>query len=252
MSGLEYIVVIILGLIMGSFLNVCIYRIPQGESIAFPPSHCSSCGHALSVLDLFPVISYMVLKGKCRYCGEKIAVQYPLVELVTAVIFVMVYRQYGISWDGVATAVLVGLLVTASVIDLNCMRIPNKINLIIVAVGCIHMLQFDYKVWIDCFLGLLLGGGSLFLMGLIGSWLLNKEAMGGGDVKLMAACGIFLGLSKTLFALLFAFYAAAVVIIVLLVAKRLKRNQNIAFGPFLCSGVIIAVLFFQPLAHMMS
>lgn len=251
MSGLEYIVVVVIGLIIGSFLNVCIYRIPQGESIAFPPSHCSACGHSLSVRDLFPVISYILLKGKCRYCKEKISLQYPLVELLTAALFLVTYIKYGLSFRGFTAAILICLLIIASVIDLNCMRIPNKVNLIIVAVGAISILQFEWRIFLDSLLGMLLGGGSLFLMGLIAGWLLNKEAMGGGDVKLMAACGIYLGFHSTLAALLFAFYASAIVVIVLLVFKKLKRNQKIPFGPFLCSGVIVAVLFFLPHNHLL-
>ena len=239
----------IIGLMIGSFLNVCIYRIPQGESIVFPPSHCSGCMHPLVPGDLIPLISYVMLKGKCRYCGEKIAVQYPVVELLTAIFFLLVYHEYGFSGKGITAVIMVCLLMIASLVDLNHMIIPNKLNLAIAVVGAGKLLFVQDITVLDSFCGFFLGGGVLFLMGKLAGMILHKEAMGGGDVKLLAACGIFLGLGRTLAAMLFAFYSAAFIIIILLVLKKLKRNQYVPFGPFISAGVIAVILYFEPLYH---
>lgn len=250
MSNLEYIFIGMVGLIIGSFLNVCICRIPQGESIAFPPSHCPGCKHNLRPWDLIPVISYVLLKGKCRYCGEKIAVQYPLVELLIAVLFLLVYHQFGFSLEGITAVMIVCLLVVASLIDYKYMLIPNKVNLMIAAVGVINMLLVNHVAILDSLGGLALGGGVLYLIGMVTSWMLHKEAMGGGDVKMLAACGIYLGIGKTLAAMLLAFYSAASLVIILLVLRKLKRNQYVPFGPFISAGVIIVILYFEPLCHL--
>lgn len=251
MSDLEYIIVSIIGLVIGSFLNVCIYRIPQGESIVFPPSHCSGCGNSLAVKDLLPVLSYVILRGKCRYCKEKIAVQYPLVELLTGMLFVLVYHEYGLTFEGIAAAAIVCLLVIASFIDFTHKLIPNKINLIIAAVGIVNVVFGNsITIW-DSLLGLALGGGGLLLPGLLIGWMLRKEAMGGGDIKLTAACGIFLGLQRSLISLMLAFYSAAVVLVVMLLFKKLKRDKSIPFGPFLSAGTIAVILFFEPLSRIL-
>ena len=215
----------------------------MGKSIAFPPSHCSSCQHSLSAMDLIPVISYISLKGKCRYCSEKISVQYPIVELITGFLFMAVYDRYGISFVGIAVVIFVSILVVTAMIDYKFMIIPNKINFIIMILGIINFLFGNNHSFVEVILGSLIGGGSLYIMGLVAGWLLRKEAMGGGDIKLMGACGLSLGINGSIFALLFAFYSAAALILILLVLRKLKKNRYIPFGPFLATGAILAILF---------
>ncbi|MGB8453808.1 MAG: prepilin peptidase [Anaerocolumna sp.] len=240
-----YIIVCVLGLLIGSFMNVCIYRIPKGESIAFPPSHCSSCSHSLSPVDLIPVFSYLFLKGKCRYCKEKISVRYPLVETLAAILFVLVYHQYGLSFKGLAYVVLVCALIAASFIDLDHMIIPNSVNLFIGITGVFFMLMGWTVTWIQGLLGFCIGGGALLFLGLLAIWLLKKEGMGGGDIKLAAVCGLYLGMDKIILSLFLATYIAGFILIFLLVLKKLKKGQYVPFGPFLAAGIIINILFYD-------
>lgn len=171
--------------------------------------------------------------------------QYPLVELLTAVLFVMAYRSYGISFEGIITVILISLLVIASVIDRKLMIIPNAVNLSIAAVGIVYLLFGGKTSLKDGFVGFLIGGGILLLLGQLACWIWKKEGMGGGDIKLIAACGLFLGTVKTIYALMLAVYLASIVIIVLLALKKLKRDQHIPFGPFLSAGVIAVMLYYD-------
>jgi leader peptidase (prepilin peptidase)/N-methyltransferase len=186
-----------------------------------------------------------MLRGRCRYCREKIAVQYPLVELLVAILFVMVYRIFGLSFEGVITSVLICLLVIASFIDLNLMIIPNAINLMIAITGTAYLLFGNRVSLSESIIGFLIGGGILLLIGQLSCWLLKKEGMGGGDIKLSAACGLYLGTIKTIYALMFAVYSAGIVLIIMLILKKIKKNQCVPFGPFLSAGVIAVVLYYE-------
>ena len=178
----------ILGLLIGSFINVCIVRIPEGESIVFPPSRCPRCQKRLSPLDLIPVISYLLLRGKCRHCGEKISARYPLVEILVSVLFILVYRKYGLSFSALAYAVLAAVLVAASFIDLEHMIIPDALNIFLGAAGLLFLLAGQTVSWRQALLGFAAGGGILLLLGYLSVWILKKEGMGGGDIKLADDC----------------------------------------------------------------
>ncbi len=245
-----YLIICILGLLIGSFMNVCIYRIPRGESIVFPPSHCSSCSHPLFPMDLIPIFSFLFLKGKCRYCREKISVRYPLVESLVSVLFLLVYHRYGLSLKGLSYLVLACAVITASFIDLDHMIIPNTVNLFIGITGIFFMLMGWTVTWKDGLLGLCIGGGVLFLLGLLAVWLYKKEGMGGGDIKLAAVCGLYLGMDKMILSLILTTYIAGLVIVVLLAARKLKKSQYVPFGPFLSSGVIIITLFYNEIIQL--
>jgi leader peptidase (prepilin peptidase)/N-methyltransferase len=162
-----------------------------------------------------------------------------------------VYSRYGFSFDGVAAAILVCLLVIASFIDLNLMLIPNLINLMIAITGIFYMLFGQGVTLKDSILGFILGGGILFLMGVLSNWILKKEGMGGGDIKLAAACGIYLGATKTVVALMLTVYTAGFILIIMLVMKKLRKDQCVPFGPFLSVGVIAVLLFYEQLRHIL-
>ncbi len=171
--------------------------------------------------------------------------QYPLVELLVAILFLSVYRKFGLSVDGLLASILVCLLVIASFIDLNLMLIPNSINLLIAITGICYMLIGGMASLKEGIFGFIIGGGSLYLMGWIALRLLKKEGMGGGDIKLAAACGLYLGFIKTIYALMLAVYSAGIILIVMLVLKKIKKDQCVPFGPFLSAGVIAVVLYFE-------
>ncbi len=230
-------------------MNVCIYRIPKGESIAFPPSHCSQCKHALSPLDLIPVVSYLFLRGRCRYCKEKIAIRYPLVELMTALLTLAVYVKYGFDFKTGIYLLLVYAVIVASFIDLDHRIIPDSVNLFLGITGFLFLFTGFTVNWKQGLLGALIGGGVLLLLGYFALWFLRKEGMGGGDIKLLAACGLYLGMGKTIMALILSAYIALIIILVLFIAKRYQKDQYIPYGPFISAGVITVVLFYQDILN---
>lgn len=240
-----YVIVIILGLVIGSFINVCICRIPQGESICFPPSHCSSCLHRLKVRDLVPVMSYIFLGGRCRYCNEKISIQYPMIELLNSGAYLLVYLRYGVDIRSIVFMVLASCLIMVSAIDIKVMEIPNGICLFIAITGFFFSLFIFPRGLMDGLLGGLAGGGTLLLLGGLSYVLFKKEGMGGGDIKLAAAVGLFLGWKQILIAFVLAVYIALAVILVIVILKKFKRGQYIAFGPFLSISFFMVGLYFD-------
>ena len=198
------IFVFVFGLLIGSFLNVCIYRIPAGKSIVKPGSHCYSCGHDLGALDLIPVLSWIFLGGKCRYCSVKISSRYAIVELLTAVLFTAVWYVYFISPIAMGLfLVLTGVLITITFTDIDSMIIPNEIVIFGLIFGVATMILVaagvfipTYSKWWEGLLGAFAGAMPLLLIGLLGKLIYKKDAMGGGDVKLMFMVGLFLGWKK--------------------------------------------------------
>ncbi|MCL4424973.1 MAG: prepilin peptidase [Firmicutes bacterium] len=227
----------IVGLLLGSFLNVVIHRLPRGESIVFPPSHCPRCGARLGPLELIPVVSYIVQKGRCRHCRASISWRYPLVELVTAGLFLLFYLRYGPSPQFLFYASLATLLVPVTFIDLEHQIIPNSLNLTGLAVGLPLLLWLRPLTWSQALLGLVAGGGLLLVVATL-SW----GGMGGGDVKLAGVLGFYLGWPLVLLALLLAFVAGALIGLFLLATRIKGRRDFIPFGPFLALGAIITLL----------
>ena len=165
----SFIIIGLMGLLVGSFLNVCIYRIPKKESISFPPSHCFSCEHNLKPIDLFPVFSYIFLKGKCRYCGEKISIQYPLIEILNSLVYLLLFAHFGLSIEFIFFAILASTLIVVSIIDYYHQLIHNKVVLFTLIVGIIYRstLYFTTEIGLletlkQSVLGFLIGGGFYF------------------------------------------------------------------------------------------
>ena len=232
----------IAGLVIGSFLNVCIYRIPLGRSIAYPPSACAECGHKLSPLDLVPVFSYLFLKGKCRYCGKKISFIYPAVELLTAAFFVLLFIKFSLSYAFLFYLITASLLIIASFVDIARQEIPNGIVIALLITGALYT-AFDLPHWLDHAIGLFAGGLPLLLVAVAAQYVFKKEAMGGGDIKLMAALGLIAGWQLVLLALFLGIVAGAVGSAIMMLFKKVKSSQAIAFGPFLAAGFMLSVFF---------
>lgn len=250
--------VFITGLIIGSFLNVCIYRIPRQESIVFPPSHCTECGQALGFFDLIPVASYIYLRGHCRSCGNRISPRYPLVELLTAVVFLLLYMQYRLTVPFAGYAILMSALIAVFFIDLDFMIIPDKLVLFASIIGicfvsyhlCSPLKVYGDSEWWNPFLGALIGSGSLFLVAVIGSLLFKTaEAMGGGDIKIMIPIGLLLGWRLTILTLFMAVIVGGVVSLILLALKITSRKSSIPFGPFIVVAAYAAIMWGYPIIN---
>lgn len=225
------------GLIIGSFLNVCIYRIPKEESVSFPPSHCGSCGANLRPLDLIPVISFLFLRRKCRYCGSRISWRYPGVELLTGVLFLSFYPIFGVTKTVIPYLFFISLLVVISFIDLDHYYIPDRLIILGLTVGTGFQLGMPFMKLTESLFGFFMGGGILLLI----VWL-SRGGMGGGDVKLCALIGFFLGPRLFLVGFLLAALCAAAAGICLMASKRKTRKDPVPFGPFLALGAWMSLL----------
>lgn len=232
---MEYSVLFLLGMVIGSFLNVCIYRLPRGESVIFPPSRCPSCEHRLGPLDLVPVLSYLSLRGRCRYCGQKISPQYPLVELGMGGLFALLYRVYGPSPELVSRLVLASGLLVAAMIDLRHYRIPNQLVAFLAVAGPLLNLWTHELSWWQVLAGAAVGAGILGALAI-----LSRGGMGEGDVKLAAATGLYLGPVGQALAIFLAAAVGAVVGGILILSGRKRGRDPIPFAPFLGLGSVIA------------
>jgi leader peptidase (prepilin peptidase)/N-methyltransferase len=241
--GIEIILIFSLGLIVGSFSNVCIYRIPRNESIIYPASHCPKCSTKIKPVDNIPLLSYILLKGRCRNCGSKISIQYPVVEFLTGLIYLIIYLTYGLSIQSLVYIILASALVIIAFIDLQEQIIPDVISLPGIVVGLILSFIVPYISFINSALGALVGGGIILIIAGVGSIIFKKEAMGGGDVKLTAMIGAFLGWRYTIISLFLGFFLGALIGIILIMTRIKKREDAIPFGPFIALGSIITFLW---------
>jgi leader peptidase (prepilin peptidase) / N-methyltransferase len=237
-----YIIIVILGLITGSFLNVCISRIPEEESIVYPPSHCPKCRIKLGFLDLIPLLSYLMLRGRCRYCGEKISVRYPVVEALTAALFLMIYLKSGLSVQFAYLLIFSVLLILISFIDLEHLVIPDFLMLIGIGTGLAYSLYSGGIL--ESLTGACFGFLFMFLLSSAAKYALKKEAMGDGDIKLLVMLGANLGVERTILSVVCASLAGAAVGLLLIALKILKREDYIPFAPFLALGAVLAILIY--------
>lgn len=242
-----YIVVLLFGAVIGSFLNVCIYRLPREESVAWPASHCPSCGQAIAAYDNIPVISYLILRGRCRACRAAISVRYPLVEAVNAIAYVIVFWMFGFTATACVYASLVSALIVVTGTDLYHYMIPDVVTLPGIVIGLLCAVLILPVGIVDSLLGVLVGGGSLWFLAWVSPYIFGKEGMGGGDIKLMAMVGSFIGWQPTLLAIMIGSLLGSVIGGGLMVARIMRREQYIPFGPFLAIGAVLALLFHQPL-----
>ena len=231
-----YIIIFLFGIVIGSFLNVCIFRIPNKEDIVKTGSHCMSCGYRLKWYDMIPVASFLALRGKCRKCGTKLSVQYPLIEAANGILYVCIVWTGGLSIESLLYCLLASALIVLSVIDFRTYEIPFGINLFILALGLIRVVT-DLQHILNYLIGLLAVSMVLAVL----YYATGGRAIGGGDVKLMAACGLLLGWKLIILAFLLGCVLGAVIHVIRM--KVSGEGRVLAMGPYLSLGVLIAALW---------
>lgn len=247
MRTLEYLAtmwgVFWLGTVLGSFLNVCIYRLPRKESIVKPASRCPHCGERIKIWDNIPLLSYILLGGRCRYCNARISPRYPIVELVTGFVLSALFFTYGWSLLFFHYALLSLLLIVVSFIDVEHKLILNVITVPGIVIGWSLIVFFRPISLSDSLTGLVIGAGSLWMVAVFGKLIFHKESMGAGDIKLAAMIGIFLGWKATTVSLFLAFLVAALFGTSCIFSGKAKRDSAIPFGPFISVGVFVFIFF---------
>jgi leader peptidase (prepilin peptidase)/N-methyltransferase len=237
------VISILFGAMVGSFLNVCIFRLPKEESIIWPGSHCPHCNKPIKFYDNIPLISYLLLWGKCRYCKKPISFQYPLVEGITAFSSLCLFIKFGPSLSYLSFFAFVAALIVITVIDLYHQIIPDVISLPGIGVGLIASLILPQIAFFNSLIGILLGGGSLFIIGTLYQWIFKREGMGGGDVKLLAMIGAFLGWKAVILTILLSSLIGSLTGILIIILKGKDFKYAIPFGPFLSLGAVISLSY---------
>ena len=233
--------IFIAGAIFGSFLNVLIYRLPRGQSVVSPPSSCPHCGGRIRPWENVPILSYLALRGRCAHCGARIPLRYPLVELLAGVIPVVLYARHGFGPEFALFWPLSCALIVMSFIDLDLRIIPDRMTLPGIVVGLVAAPLMGVTTITGSLLGAVAGGGALYLIALLGDAAFGKESMGGGDIKLAAMLGAFLGWQAVLLLLFVAFLTGAVAGIILVAVRGKDCDRAIPFGPFIAFGAVLAV-----------
>lgn len=235
--------VFIFGAVVGSFLNVCIHRIPSNESVAFPASHCPHCHTAIPPYDNIPILSYLLLRGRCRHCAVPISRRYPLVEMLGGIAAVAAVSAFGLSASALLVFAFLAALIVITFIDLDHQIIPDAISIPGIFVGFAAAFLPGQPSWIASLAGIALGGGSLWAVAAGYEWLTGREGMGGGDIKLLAMIGAFLGWKAIPVTLLLASLLGTVIGLALMAARGRDTRMAIPFGPFLAVGAVCALFW---------
>ena len=233
------VVAFVFGAVIGSFLNVCIYRIPAGKSVVSPPSSCPVCAHQIRWYENIPIFSYLFLLGKCSNCKSKISIRYPLIETLSGVLFVVVLYSFGFSLATLVYWIFAAALLTIAFIDLDHQIIPDVISLPGVPVGLVCSFYVPWLSWSDSLYGILLGGGVLYAVAWLYQTLTKREGMGGGDIKLLAMIGAFLGWGAIFPIVFFASLAGTLIGLPLMLVKKEDSRLALPFGPFLASAALV-------------
>lgn len=236
---MDFLFISIIGMIVGSFLNVCIYRISREESILYPQSHCGICNNRLKPMDLIPLISYIFLRGKCRYCGEKIPLRYPIIEIFNCILYLIVYWKCGFSILTVKFCILASLLIVIGLIDYSTQDVYTSTTLFGLVIGLIFI-AIQYFIYKESVSNLFIGG--LIGILLIGSIVFFTKGMGEGDIEIAGVCGLFLGVKGIFLALFLGIMLCGLLGIIILISKFKNAEDRIAFGPFIGIGTMICVL----------
>jgi leader peptidase (prepilin peptidase)/N-methyltransferase len=256
---MRYFVSFVAGLILGSFANVCIWRLPLEQSVVYPKSRCPHCKHAIRWCDNVPVISFVLLKGRCFYCRHPISWQYPLVELALGLLFVLAAWRFQVPWVHlVIVDVMLFYLWTISVIDFHHKIIPDELSLSLLGMGLLTSWFNPYlgtgllHPSLESLLAALAGGGGMLCFAWLGEKVFKKEALGGGDIKLLAAFGACLGWGGLLGSLVIGSFLGAFAGGALLLLKRKKLGDTLPYGPFLCMGAFFSLFFPNALQQFLS
>ena len=233
-----------IGALIGSFLNVLIYRLPKNRNFVTGRSHCPACDALIAWYDNIPILSFAILRGKCRHCRAAISMRYPLVELISAGFFLLAFQLYGFSIQTAIVSVFFCLLLVVTVIDFQLYIIPDAITIPGMILGLAAAFVNPTVRPLDSLIGLVAGGASLFLLAMLGDFLFKKESLGGGDIKLAAMLGAFLGWKS----IVLVFFGAAALgliyaLISMLFSRRIRESRMIPFGPFLSAAALIALFF---------
>ncbi|MGC9327904.1 MAG: prepilin peptidase [Candidatus Hinthialibacter sp.] len=250
----EFFVIVagIFGAAIGSFLHVCIWRIPREESIVFPASACPQCGHAIAWYDNIPLLSWIWLGAKCRHCQASISIRYPIYELLTALLFMGIVYVYGLAYVTFFYFIIVCNLIVASGIDWDHYYIPDALSLpmiplMIVAAAIVQWWGLFPTALVQrvdqAVLGILVGGGAIWLIRIVGTWAFRQEAMGFGDVKLMAFMGGFLGWDEALLCIFLGAFFGSIVGVALKITGKIEKYGHIPFGPYLALGAYSCLLY---------
>ncbi|MDD2540128.1 MAG: prepilin peptidase [Desulfuromonadaceae bacterium] len=235
--------VFVFGMVVGSFLNVCICRMPKDESIVSPPSHCPLCSYQLRWYDNIPVLSYLFLRGKCRGCGAHISLQYPLVELLNGLLALLLFLRFGPTLAFATLFLFCSALVVITFIDIEHQIIPDEISLPGIIVGFALSFFLKGHGWLNSLLGILLGGGSLLLVAFLYQRLTGKDGMGGGDIKLLAMMGAFLGWKAVPFIIFASSLVGSLIGITIMVLQKKDSKLAIPFGPYLAFGAVLYIFY---------
>lgn len=248
----DYIVLIlpfVFGAAVGSFLNVCIYRLPLGLSLVTPPSRCSACGKHIPFYFNIPVLGYIFLGGKCHYCKAAFSIRYPIIEALTGLFAALLFHRYGLKPELFVYFALVSALIVITFIDLDHKIIPDVISLPGIVAGFAASFFLDAPGVLNSAAGIMLGGGILFAIAAAYLLLTGKDGMGGGDIKLLAMVGAFIGWKGVIVTLLFSSFIGALSGIALMAASGKSGKYAIPFGPFLSAGAIVYLFYGEVLVN---
>ncbi len=235
--------IFLMGLCIGSFLNVCIYRLPESKSIVHPRSMCPNCDTRIPFYDNIPLFSYLWLKGKCRRCKVKISMRYPMVELLGGLVALGTYLRFGLTIETLIYYVFIAALLVVTFIDLDHRIIPDAITLPGIPICFAASFALPAITYKDALLGILIGGGSLFLVAWVYTILTKKEGMGGGDIKLLAMMGAIVGWQGVLFTIFVASLVGTLAGFAVMLQSRKGMKLAVPFGPFLSIGSITYIFF---------
>ncbi|MBI2353490.1 MAG: prepilin peptidase [Deltaproteobacteria bacterium] len=237
------IIAFILGAVVGSFLNVCICRMPRDESVVSPPSHCPNCSYRIRWYDNIPLVSYLLLRGKCRGCGARISLRYPLVEMLNGLLTLALFLRFGPSLTFLALFIFCSALVVITFIDIEHQIIPDEISLSGIVIGFLFSFFLPWLGWLNSLAGILLGGGSLLLVAWGYHRLTGKEGMGGGDIKLLAMMGAFLGWKAIPFIIFVGSLFGSLVGVSMMMLQKRDSKLAIPFGPYLAFAAVLYVFY---------
>ncbi|MFQ6676485.1 MAG: prepilin peptidase [Fidelibacterota bacterium] len=240
---MTWILVVAVGLAVGSFLTVVIHRLPAGESVISPSSHCPSCHHPLKVWENLPVVSYLVLRGRCSHCRARISLRYPLVEVLTAGIFALTYSRFGFTLEGAAYAAFLSVVMAITFIDIDHQIIPNGLLIGGLVPGVFLLFVREYGGFQPYLYGAVGMGVGFFLIGTIGGRVFKRDSLGMGDVKYAALIGLVLGWRAALVASAVTFFSGALFFVVLMLMGRARFGMRVPLGPFMSLGTVIALFW---------